>query len=165
VRDPCSPSLDTMLRTDTRLTLNWFGVSLLLPLDVARSEHQVYLRCWEKLMACVDAHAAPLSLLVTPKRRCTFVYDRYAPDGRLVKEQLTEFITLATGAFDSNDAVRDEPCAVDAGPMTSVTIGFSQQRVTIVVDIFKLPPRAKLLLRRLLYKRRPECELEEAAKQ
>ena len=27
------------------------------------------------------------------------------------------------------------------------------------------PARAKLLLRRLLYKRRPECELEEAAKQ
>jgi hypothetical protein len=157
VRNPSDWRLDAMTYSADALVLKWGDqrVGMLLPVDTPELV-KLYLDCWQTLMAQVGTHAAPLTCLEGSLH--TFIVvatGTYASPLATWEDALADFTVAAVGAFDGNHAIRWVRCE----PAAAVATFWWEAHIT--VDVFKLAPRAKLLLRRLLYKK-PSAALRPA---
>jgi hypothetical protein len=150
IYQPSDWRLDALTVKDDTLTLKWGQqrVAVYLPVD-SPEMIQLYLDCWSALMAQVEAHGAPLAALEHSTH--TFVIKTISTTGGTLAElqdKLVAFVTEAAGVFSSDRDVRwvraDASLPAHVPPLHDL-------EMHITVDVFKLTPRAKLMLRRLLY--------------
>lgn len=139
------PSLDTLEivpKTGT-IELVWFGVRVALPVASA-SDAQIFLDTKAEFMQHVREKAAPITELESS--RLSFVFRTSGSRvGAIWPPSLQEFIDRAYQAYAGDSAVTTVP---DGKP--SWTSFYFNWVTTIKIDIFKLTPRDKMLLRRAI---------------